>query len=154
MVYLANLIKRTVTGPAWHGPALDQVLTGVTASRAAAYSIGGAHSIWELVLHVASWAEITRARLLGERIADPPAEQDWPVVGSTDDAAWNAALERMRSAYRALAHDVRHLDPATLHDKIVGLDYSRWVMLHGVVEHGIYHAGQIALLKKIEPTHQ
>jgi uncharacterized damage-inducible protein DinB len=149
MVYTADLIKRTVAGPAWHGPALDQVLEGVTAKQAAAHPMADAHSMWELVLHVAAWAEIARARLRGERIADPPHEEDWPPVGPTDDSAWTAALARMRDAYRALAHDARHLDDASLHEKMAGLEYSQWVLLHGVVEHGIYHAGQIALLKKL-----
>jgi uncharacterized damage-inducible protein DinB len=36
-----------------------------------------------------------------------------------------------------------------MHDTMSGLEYSRWVLLHGVVEHGLYHAGQIALLKKL-----
>jgi hypothetical protein len=93
--------------------------------------------------------------LRGERLGDPPPQEDWPPVGATDDAAWSAALTRMRDAYRALAHDARRVDDATAHETIAGLAYSRWAMLHGVVEHGAYHAGQIALLKKTlhpEPT--
>ncbi len=149
MVYIADLIKRTVTGPTWHGPALDQVLDGVKASQAAARPIPGAHSIWELVLHAAAWAEIARDRLRGERMADPSSAEDWPPIGqATGDDAWAAAMTRLRDAYRALAYDVRHLDEESLHEKISGLEYSRWVMLHGVVEHGLYHAGQMALLKK------
>jgi uncharacterized damage-inducible protein DinB len=150
MVYIANLIKRAVTGPAWHGPALDHVLKGVSPQQAAAHPIPDAHSIWELTLHVAAWAEIARARLRGERLADPPVDEDWPPVpASPDGTAWDAALTRMRDAYRALAHDARHLDDGSMHDTISGLEYSRWVLLHGVVEHGLYHAGQIALLKKL-----
>ncbi len=53
--YLANAITRTVTGPMWHGPALAEVLEGVTPERAASRPIGSAHSIWEIVLHVAAW---------------------------------------------------------------------------------------------------
>lgn len=149
MVYLADLIKRTVTGPTWHGPALDNVLDGVAATLAAAHPISKAHSIWELVLHVAAWAEIARERLRGERMGDPSPDEDWPPVRSTTEVAWAAARARMRDGYRALAHDVRHLDETSLHEKITGLEYSRWVLLHGVVEHGLYHAGQIALLKKM-----
>jgi uncharacterized damage-inducible protein DinB len=150
MVYIANLIKRAVTGPAWHGPALDHVLEGIVAQQAAAHPIPNAHSIWELTLHVAAWAEIARARLKGERIVDPPADEDWPpIAASQDAAAWDAAQVRMRDAYRALAHDARRLDDASMHDTMSGLEYSRWVLLHGVVEHGLYHAGQIALLKKL-----
>jgi uncharacterized damage-inducible protein DinB len=150
MVYIANLLKRAVTGPAWHGPSLDQVLDGVTAAQAAARPVAGAHSMWELVLHVAAWAEIARDRLRGERIGDPAPDEDWPPVApTTDDASWAAAVARMRDAYRALAHEARHLDDGPLHEKMQGLEYSRWVLLHGVVEHGLYHAGQIALLKKM-----
>ena len=149
MVYIANLIKRTVTGPTWHGPALDDVLKGVSAAQAASRALPDAHSIWELTLHVAAWAEVARDRLRGQRIGDPSPEEDWPPVRAADDAAWEAALTRMRDAYRALAHDARHLDDETMHENMEGLEYSRWVLLHGVVEHGIYHAGQIALLKKV-----
>jgi uncharacterized damage-inducible protein DinB len=148
MAFLANHIKRTVTGPMWHGPALDQVLEGVTAAQASAHPIPGAHSIWELALHVAAWAEIARARLHGERLADPPHEEDWPPVTATDAAAWDATVARVRDAHRALAHDARHVDAAILHDKIPGLEYSRSNLLHGVIEHSTYHGGQIALLKR------
>ena len=63
---LAKHIHRTVKGPMWHGPALAQVLDGVTHDQAAAHPIAGAHSIWEIVLHVSAWAEISRARIKGE----------------------------------------------------------------------------------------
>jgi len=147
-VYLANLIKRAVTGPMWHGAALNELLTGVTSEQAAARPIPGAHSIWEIVLHVTAWAEIARARIHGERLLEPPTEQDWPPVRGTSASDWSAAVDRLRESYRTLAHDVRHLEDIHLHEKIQGLDYSASNLLHGVVEHGTYHGGQIALLKK------
>ena len=67
-VVLANHIKRTVAGPMWHGPALDELLKDVTAELAASRPVEGVHSIWELVLHVAAWAEISEARLRGDRM--------------------------------------------------------------------------------------
>jgi uncharacterized damage-inducible protein DinB len=148
MVYLANHIKRTIDGPMWHGPALGELLAGVTADQASARPIAGAHSIWEIVLHAAAWAEIARARLRGERMADPPHEEDWPPVGAGGADEWAAAVERLRQAHRALAHETRHVNEATVHDKIPGLEYSRSNLLRGVVEHSTYHGGQIALLKK------
>jgi uncharacterized damage-inducible protein DinB len=145
---LANHIKRTVTGPMWHGPSLDEVLAGVSHETAAAQPIAGAHSIWELVLHVTVWADIARARLQGERISDPPPGQDWPSAGQTTAAAWTSAIERMRESHSALASDVKQLDDARLAEKITGLDYTVSNLLHGVIEHGTYHGGQIAILKK------
>ena len=146
--HLGSSLERTVTGPMWHGPALAEVLDGVTAERAAAHPVKGAHSIWEIVLHVVAWAEIARARVNGERTGDPTPEQDWPPVTATDAAAWERALERLGACYRDVAADARALDDAKLDQKVKNLDYSVDVLLHGIVEHGTYHGGQIALLKK------
>jgi uncharacterized damage-inducible protein DinB len=145
---LANHIERTVTGPMWHGPALHEVLTGVDAASAAARPIAGAHSIWEIVLHVTAWADISRQRIHGESTADPAPEQDWPPVASTGEAAWAAALERLAESHRQLAAATRPLDDAALDARVKGLPYPVGILLDGVVEHGTYHGGQIALLKK------
>jgi len=146
--HLGSSLERTVTGPMWHGSALAEVLEGVTAERAAARPIPGAHTIWEIVLHIIAWAEIARARLRGESTGDPTPEQDWPPVTATDAAAWQRTLERLGACHRELAADVRGLDEARLDQKVANLDYSADILLRGIVEHGTYHGGQIALLKK------
>ena len=144
---LANHLERTVTGPMWHGPALVDVLEGVDATRARTRPVAGAHSIWEIVLHVTAWADIARQRINGEALGDPAPEQDWPPV-SDADADWPQAVERMNESHRRLAADTRLLDDAALDARVKGLDYPVGILLDGVVEHGTYHGGQIALLKK------
>lgn len=145
---LAKHIHRTVKGPMWHGPSLAQVLEGFTPEQAAARPIEGAHSVWELVLHVTTWAEISRARIMGQRLADPSPDEDWPPTGPPGAAEWQRALERLSESHRALSADVRTLSDDALDAKVGELEYSVDVLLHGVVEHGTYHGGQIALLRK------
>ena len=145
---LANHIERTVTGPMWHGPALAQVLQAVTHDRAAMRPIPGAHSIWEIVLHVAVWAEIARARLKGESTGDPTPDQDWPAVSSATLDDWRIAVERLGFSHRLLAADVRELDDLQLDASVPGLEYSVSVLLDGIVEHGTYHGGQIMMLNR------
>jgi uncharacterized damage-inducible protein DinB len=145
---LAHHIKRTVTGPMWHGAALAELLDGVTPAQATARPISGAHSIWEIVAHVTAWAEIARARVHGERIAEPTADEDWPPVVSTAEADWAILLRRLSDSHRTLAQEVRHLDDAAIDRMVPGLEYTMSNLLHGVIEHGTYHGGQIALLKK------
>jgi uncharacterized damage-inducible protein DinB len=146
--HLGSSLERTMTGPMWHGPALADVLKGVTAERAAAHPIAAAHSIWEIVLHIIAWAEIARARLKGQRTGDPTPEEDWPPVTATDEAAWARVLERLGACHREIAADARALDEARLDQKLADLEYSADVLLRGIVEHGTYHGGQIALLRK------
>jgi uncharacterized damage-inducible protein DinB len=145
---LAKHIERAVSGPLWHGPVLDFVLAGVTHEHAAAKPIAGAHSIWEIVLHVAAWAEIARARLDGRAIADPPQDVDWPPVRDTSAQDWDAALHRVRQSHVELATRVRQLSESALDERIRDLNYTPWYLLHGVVEHTTYHGGQIMMLRK------
>ena len=147
-IRLANHIKRTVTGPMWHGAALESVLEGVTSDQAAARPVANAHSIWEIVLHVVAWADIARARLHGDRLADPQPHEDWPPVTSTTEADWALVVRRLSESHRELAQDVRHLDETAIDALVPGLEYTASNLLHGVIEHGTYHGGQIALLKK------
>jgi uncharacterized damage-inducible protein DinB len=144
---LAKHIERTVTGPMWHGPALVDVLSGVDATRARTRPVAGAHSIWEIVLHITAWSDIAALRLRGEATGDPTAEQDWPPV-SDADADWPRAVERLGESNRRLAADTKLLSEEQLDALVSGLEYSVHVLLHGIIEHGTYHGGQIALLKR------
>lgn len=145
---LASLIRRTVHGPMWHGPALLEALEGVEAPRAAAHPVVGAHSIWELVLHIAAWAEIAAQRLAGDPRPDISDAENFPPVPEVSSGAWRAAIQRMVAAYESLAARTRETELARLSEKVTGHDYTNATMLHGVVEHGTYHGGQIVLLRR------
>ena len=145
---IAELLRRTVTGPMWHGPALAELLAGVSVEQAAARPITGAHSIWEVVLHISVWAAIARARLAGGRTGDPAPEQDWPLVTDPTADRWSAAVAALQDSYDTLAAAVAALDDSALAATVSTRDYSFETMLRGVIEHGTYHGGQIALLKK------
>lgn len=146
--HIAARLARTVDGPMWHGPALGELLARTTAARAAEAPAAGGHSIWELVLHCASWATIALARLDGRDVGgDPPEDADWPPVPTRATAAeWKAAQASLHAAYQALAAGARAQTAAQLLARVPGREYNAATMLDGVIEHGTYHGGQIALL--------
>jgi len=140
-------LRRAFEGHAWHGPSLRELLADVTAEQATAKPIPGAHSIWEIALHIAAWHEGVHRRVEGERVELSPAE-DWPPVASTSEAAWQDALAVLERTHTELRRTVSRLADASLQEMVVGKDHSVYVMLHGLIQHNLYHAGQIALLKK------
>lgn len=145
---VAEALERSVSGPMWHGPALADLLDGVTAEQASAHPVSGAHSIWELVLHATAWTEIARERLAGSAKANPTPEEDWPPVLDTSPDAWRAAIEQLKEGHRELAAEAARMDDAMLVGRVPGKDHSVIVMMQGVVEHDAYHGGQIAILKR------
>lgn len=140
-------LKRAFEGEAWHGPSLQEILNGVNARQAAAKPLAGAHSIWEIVLHIAAWEGAVRRRLEGQAVELSSAE-DWPAVRVTEEAAWQAALTSWKHGHRKLRETMARLTDNQLKDTATGCDYSNYFMLHGVIQHDLYHAGQIAILKK------
>jgi hypothetical protein len=132
----------------WHGPSIGEALDGITYAAANSRPIPGAHSIWELALHIAAWADIARTRL-GERpLPDPPRSRDWPPVPAPSPSAWRQAVEQVGSSYDALANHVEFFTPEALLKIVPGRDYTVETMIRGVIEHGVYHAGQVAILRK------
>jgi uncharacterized damage-inducible protein DinB len=129
-----------------------EALAGVSAEAAAKKPIHNAHSIWELVLHMTTWVNVTRRRFQGESVQVSEAE-DFPPVSETSEPAWRAALARLQKANHdliaALAAAADEPDfVKRLNATVPGKDHSVYVLLHGIVQHNLYHAGQIVLLKK------
>ncbi len=147
---IADQLRRAFEGEAWHGPAVLEILDGLTAAGAAARPLTGAHSIWEIVRHIAVWDDAARRRLAGE-VVQPLPHEDWPDVGPTTAGAWERTIEALKQTHDALVRAVAACPDARLLEKTPGKDpdyYTLYYMLHGIVQHELYHAGQISLLKK------
>lgn len=149
---IADQLRRAFRGEAWHGDSLFEILEGVTAAQAAARPVKHAHSIWELVLHIAAWDGAVRRRLGGQSV-ELSDDQNFPPVMDASEGAWRRALEHAKHAHDELIEAVNVFPDERLGDKVPGKAnepdwYNFYFMLHGVVQHELYHAGQIALLKK------
>ncbi|MGH9650863.1 MAG: DinB family protein [Terriglobales bacterium] len=144
---IADQLHRAYAGGAWHGPALRELLADVTAKQAAARPVTGAHGIWEIVLHITAWKKAVHRKLKGYPVELAP-RQDWPPVGKASAAAWRKTLKALEKAHRELEKTVARLPESRLKEVVPGRKHTVYFMLHGLVQHDLYHAGQIALLKK------
>jgi len=141
---LLEQLNAAYGGPAWHGPSLRELLEGVTEEQARARPIAGAHSIFELAVHVRAWMDAVAERLAGSE-RELTTEEDWSDVTRT----WSAALEELDHAESRVCDAVARLRADELDKPVPGKNYSAYTLVHGVIQHNLYHAGQIALLKKM-----
>ncbi len=144
---IADQLFRMIEGDAWHGPPVGALLADVSPDVAASHPIPGAHSIWELVHHMTAWALIARRRLGGEIVEVTPVE-DWPPVEVTTPAAWTLATQALERSHADLRRAVLALGDGHLEDRTPGKPHSLYVLLHGIVQHTGYHAGQVAVIKR------
>ena len=146
---MVDQLKRAYEGNAWHGPSVREALAGVTAAQAHARPLANAHTIYELVRHIAVWEDVGRRRLQGEAAdvaISTPA--DWPPPDDPGDAAWEQAKNALDRGHQALVDVISRVAESRLDEPVVAGKSSVYVTVHGVIQHDIYHAGQIALLKK------
>ncbi len=149
LVRLRDQLRRTLEGEAWHGPALLELLADVTSDEALAHPIPGAHSIWEIVLHLGAIYGLVLRRTQGD--ARPlTAAEDWPPVPAPTAENWRAAVGRLREQNVALRDALARFSPDRLDEPLAPEPaYSAYTQFIGLTQHDLYHAGQISLLKKV-----
>jgi uncharacterized damage-inducible protein DinB len=156
---LGDALRRAHDGNAWHGPALGQLVRDIAVSDASAHPVPGAHSIWELVLHLTSWNRESARRLIERNAPREPEDGDWPAVGITNDDAWNLARVELAVSQVELARALAAFPVSRLVESVDTTGSpGAWTpvtyhgLILGVIQHAAYHGGQIALLKKAIAT--
>ncbi|MFZ0912165.1 MAG: DinB family protein [Candidatus Korobacteraceae bacterium] len=138
---------RTMHGDAWHSHPVWQVLDGISVEQAASRPLANAHSIWEIVGHMAFWEDVAAKRLGGLR-AGLVEDRNFPAAPQATEVNWQKTLEEFRASNQAFREALQKLDPARLNELSAAGERSFYEEAHGLIEHHVYHAGQIALLAK------
>ena len=149
---LADQIRRAFDGDAWHGDSVLELLKDVNAATAAAHPISNGHSIWELVLHITAWDDAVRRRTGGAAVTLSD-EENFPAIKDMSEAAWRKAIDQMTQRHNELVNAVKGFPESRLSEKVPGKTqdyYTFYYMFSGIVQHELYHAGQIVLLKKFK----
>ena len=144
---IADQLHRAFYGSAWHGPAVLQLLEDVDARTAATKPLKNVHSIWELLLHVEVWDRAAMVRLGGQK-CQPDGADNFPPVIQVSDSEWQKTVTSAKKTHDKLVKMVNGLSESRLRDRVPGKRYDFYHMLHGIAQHELYHAGQIAILKK------
>jgi uncharacterized damage-inducible protein DinB len=147
---LADQIRRAFEGNAWHGDSILKLLADVDAKTAAARPIENAHTIWELVLHMAAWDDAVCRRAKGARVSLSD-KQNFPPVVDESEAAWRESIKKLKHTHNQLVKTVAAFPDSRLGKRVPGkkaTHHNFFYMFSGIVQHELYHAGQIALLKK------
>lgn len=144
---IKNQLVKAFEDEPWSGPSMMDVLKDIVPEKAASRPVPNAHSIWEILEHTNSTIENVIRRLKGD-FSPFTDEMDWPKVTDTSEESWKKLINKLKKNHEELITEVSKLSPDVL-DKPVKEGFSTYyVTLHGLVQHNLYHLGQIAILKK------
>ena len=96
--------------------------------------------------------DYTRQDVLVFSVDDHESAGD-PSVKDPSETAWHKALDHIKRAHNELVNSVKMFPESRLSERVPGKThdyYDFYYMFSGIVQHELYHAGQIALLKKFK----
>jgi len=150
---LLFLIEQSYNKKAWHGTNLRGSIRGLSAREAAWRPGTSRHNIWEIMVHCAYWKYVVRRRILGEKRGSFPLKGSNWFQRSADlsEQAWREDIKLLESCHRSLLDAVSQLNPGELSSSPAGSKVSNLAIIVGIASHDVYHAGQIQLLKRLQP---
>jgi uncharacterized damage-inducible protein DinB len=141
---IRRLLERTFEKGAWHGPSVRETIEGVTQEQSS-HRFQNTHSIIELVTHMTAWRTYVTKRLLGEEHYEMTDEMNFPT-----EKSWKRALKDLDVSQQLLLKTLDSFPEEKLSELVThpGAKFTFYTLLHGIIHHDVYHAGQIKLITK------
>ncbi len=139
---IAKLLKRSFDETPWYGPSVSEVLKDITPEMAN-HRLPDSHSIVELLQHMTTWRNFVTNQVNGN-VHEVSEEENFPKAIS-----WKDAVAQLNQSQLALMQALNNFPEERLNEKVPLREYRFHFMLYGIIQHDIYHLGQISLLKKL-----
>jgi hypothetical protein len=144
---VAEMLRNTYNGSSWHGASMMEILNNVDVAQAF-QSTSHIHRICELVQHITSWRIFAIKKLDGDQNYDVSQEENWKDSTNQNESAWKEILAELEASQEKLLEKLEAFSDQNLDEEVPGKAYSFYKLIHGVIQHDLYHLGEIALLSR------
>ena len=142
-------LERVLTGQPWYGKAVMPMLRKIHPA-VVFINPNNSHAAIEILYHMITWAEFTLSRVQKKQNYDlkTAEEMDWRIIDPKVQT-WAKGLDEFEQLHKQLVAELQTKDDAFLSEMVDYREYNFRFLLNGLIQHNIYHLGQIAYLKKI-----
>jgi len=150
MQNIINQLKDAYEGDPWFGRSIKKILPEIDINTAL-NKTGEQHSILELLYHMITWREFVISRLQPEHGKDIQyfEKKDWRDLDQADDFLWQKGIELLDATQQKLLQLLEKSGDSILDKTVDDRKYNFRFLLYGIIQHDIYHLGQIAYAKKM-----
>lgn len=150
ITHYVNHFRDVYDGTPWYGDNIVSKLNDLTEELAFTRPREDVHSIAELVAHMTYWRQSLISRLNNDTSfkASVESEENWRDPAQLRAEGWEALRTRFDASQEALAAALaRQTDVILTTEYAKGHTYGH--LIQGVIDHDIYHLGQIGLIRKM-----
>jgi uncharacterized damage-inducible protein DinB len=147
------IIRRIETinsGEPWFGRAVFILLEEVDPKKVYTRPNDTEHSMIELLYHMITWVDFTLKRVENDKTNDLAAygESDWRPINPKVHT-WKKGLAEFKAIHKKIVTLLKDKDDTFLKEIVDYRKYNFRFLLNGMIEHNIYHIGQIAYINKL-----
>jgi uncharacterized damage-inducible protein DinB len=148
--YLLNQLIQIYSAGAWFGETFLEKLNDVSETTAFTQPNNNTHSIAEIVAHCTYWRKIA-LKLIGGDFSvkgSMKSPDNWPALLSLKEKGWPMIWALFQQSQIELVNQILCTSIESLHQGFKsGLTLLQ--LLEGIIQHDIYHLGQIGMVKKM-----
>lgn len=149
--YIIKSFETTLSGQPWFGRAVYEILGEIDESKVHTKPNGTEHSMIELLWHMNTWADFTLASLENKSIEEIKTIEanDWRQIDPATHT-WKKGMEQLKATHSRIVELLNQKkDDSFLSDIVTTRKYNFRFLLNGLIQHNIYHIGQVAYGKKL-----
>jgi len=150
---ISAIVKRmeeVFSGDPWYGKSVMSIIESIDPEKVYIKPAGHPHSMIDLLYHMLNWEQFTLRQLLdGINInAEIFQALDWRDT-SAELYSWENGVAELKSIHHDIVSFLRKADDDLLKQQVFYRDYQMQYLLDGLIDHNIYHIGQLAYVAKL-----
>ena len=147
--FIIRNLQNTLNGEPWYGKAVYQVMEEVDDTKACIKPGNSGHSLVDLLYHMIIWATFCLKHLKNSSPDEikKTESMDWREI---DPAIhnWQKGMKEFKETHEQIISILETKNDEFLSKIVAGREFNYRFMLNGLIQHNIYHLGQVACLKK------
>jgi uncharacterized damage-inducible protein DinB len=151
-VLIKNIIRQLNEihdGSLWFDQCFREKIDNLSEADAFARPIPQVHSVAEHVSHMLEWRKECMLRFAGKRTELMNSPDDWKNNIELEAFGWTNLKTAFYNSRHELIHLVEDRDDAFLETKFLDTGYNFHYLIEGIIQHDLYHLGQIGITIKL-----
>lgn len=147
---LIKALSQAFEGEPWYGQSVMKKLENVPYKIGYKTCIPESHSVAEIVGHLIAWKCFAVEKLKSNKSYDIEidSEIDWPIIEVSSPEEWEELKHKLVLAQSEIYKCLEAKADDDFLDEIVkGKNYNFEYLIRGIIQHDIYHLGQIGLIE-------
>jgi uncharacterized damage-inducible protein DinB len=148
---ILSQLEDSYKGDPWYGRNILSVLKEIDPAKVCEKPNTQSHSMLQLLYHMITWRSFVISRIENDR-SKPLSyfeNKDWEYLNDGDQSLWQQGLDHFDAAQKTLVSLVTNMDEKMLDEIVFEREYNFRKLLYGVIQHDIYHSGQLNYIHKL-----